>query len=55
MPEFSEEEYDTFIDIKGYITIDIVGTCMINEWNGNYTPQIKIENWELISSGKYLF
>lgn len=53
--KISEEEYDTFIDIKGYITINVVGTCMINEWCGNTTPQIKIEDWEQTSSGKYIF
>ena len=38
-----------------YIQLDIVGTCHLNEWMGNYTPQVFIENYEITGEGKYLF
>ena len=39
----------------GYITLDIVGTCRKNEWMGNITPQIFIEQYEIVDSNKYVF
>ena len=38
-----------------YIQMDIVGKCNKNEWLGNITPQIFIEDWEITGQGKYLF
>ena len=50
----SQEEYDK-IATDGYITLDIVGKCNRNEWNGWITPQILIEDYEIIDSCKYYF
>ena len=44
------EEFDTT-----YITINAVGKCNINEWMGNQTPQLFVEDYEITGSGKYLF
>lgn len=38
-----------------YVSIDVVGKCHINEYFGNITPQIFIEDYEVNGSGKYLF
>lgn len=38
-----------------YIQLDIVGKCHINEYFGNVTPQIFIEDYEITGEGKYLF
>ena len=38
-----------------YVSINIVGTCHINEYFGNVTPQIFIEDMEITGTGKYLF
>lgn len=38
-----------------YLELDVVGKCNQNEWLGNITPQIFIEDYEIIGSGKYLF
>lgn len=40
-----EEEYNRMKDT----TIDIVGTCELNEWGGVITPQIMIEDYEIVS------
>ena len=39
----------------GYMELDIVGKCNKNEWNGNVTPQIFIEDFNIIDSNKYYF
>ena len=41
----SQEEMD---EILSYDAITIVGTCSKNEWMGNVTPQIKIEDYMLV-------
>ena len=41
----SQEEMDEILECDA---ITIVGTCNKNEWMGNTTPQIKIEDYELI-------
>lgn len=52
----SEEECDKiYPDINGRITINILGKCSINEWMGNISPQILIDDWEIVESIKYLF
>lgn len=52
----TEEECMKLENQKGaYIQIDVVGKCHINEWLGNYTPQIFIDEYEITGEGKYLF
>ena len=40
---------------SGFIELDIVGKCNANEWCGNVTPQIFIEDYNIIDSNKYYF
>lgn len=52
----SEEEYNSLKPTPGgSTTINIVGSCDLNVWNGNTTGQIKIEEYEVIGSKKYYF
>lgn len=52
----TEEECQRLENQKGaYIQLNIVGKCHINEWLGNYTPQIFIDEYEITGEGKYLF
>ena len=37
------EEYE---QMKNH-TIDLVGTCALNQYNGEITPQIKIIDWDI--------
>ena len=39
----------------GYVELDIVGKCNANEWNNFITPQVFIEDYEIISVCKYCF
>ena len=53
----SQEEYEKLCPKNDYEMkeIDIVGTCNKNEWNGWVTPQIFIENYDIVDSNKYYF
>ena len=52
----TDEECERLENQTGaYIEIDIVGKCKTNEWLGNISPQIFIEDYEIIGEGKYLF
>jgi hypothetical protein len=50
-----EECYALENQAGAYIQIDVVGKCHINEYFGNVTPQVFIENYEITGEGKYLF
>ena len=39
----------------GFIEINLVGRCNENEWNGFITPQVFIEDYQVIDSNKYYF
>ena len=47
----SEEMYEQFIQPNSYLTI--VGKPAINEWNGNISPQILIEDYELTQEWRF--
>ena len=51
----SQEEYEKLRSETGYITINIVGKCERNVWNGTVTPQIIIEDYEIVGEQKYYF
>lgn len=40
---------------SGYVKLNIVGKCNANEWLGNISPQIFIDEYEIIDSSKYMF
>lgn len=51
----SQEEYDTLFTPEGCITINIIGTCGINNYFGNKTPQILIEDYEIVDKKDWYF
>ena len=51
----SQEEYEKLRSESGCITINIVGKCERNVWNGTVTPQIIIEDYEIVGEQKYYF
>ena len=53
--KFSKEEFETLKREEGSIIMNIVGKCAINEWNGRITPQLLIEDYEVIGAQKYYF
>lgn len=50
----SQEEYEKLLS-EGYIEINLIGKCNANEWMGKVTPQILIEDYEIIGMSKYNF
>lgn len=40
---------------EAYLELNIVGKCNQNEWMGNISAQIFIEDYEIVGSGNYLF
>lgn len=51
----SQEEYEKLRSETGCITINVVGKCERNVWNGAVTPQIIIEDYEIVGEQKYYF
>lgn len=50
----SQEEYES-LQSQGYFTLDIVGRCERNVWNGNVSAQIIMEDYNIVSEMKYYF
>lgn len=51
----SEDEYNTLFTENGSVTINIVGTCGINSYFGRMTPQILIEDYEIVDKQDWYF
>ena len=52
----SEQDCNIFqTNNTGFIEVNIIGRCNQNEWMGNITPQIFIEQYQVIDSNKYYF
>lgn len=51
----SKEEYEKLKSDTGCITINVIGRCERNCWNGIVTPQIIIEDYEITDEQKYYF
>lgn len=52
----TEEDCEKFqTNNTGYIEVDIIGRCNKNEWNGYISPQIFMEDYQIVDSNKYYF
>ena len=51
----SQEEYESLSSGEGCITIDVIGHFQKNIWNGNISPQINIEDFEIKNKVSYYF
>lgn len=52
----SEEEYAKLADSSlGCVNINVVGKCDRNEWNGRVSPQIHVEDYDIVGVKKYYF
>lgn len=50
----SQEEYESLLS-SGYMKMNVIGKCNANEWNGNVTPQLLIEDYEITGESKFDF
>ena len=48
-----KEEYEKLYSDLGCVTINIVGTCERNVWNGMINPQIIITDYEVVDTQQY--
>ena len=51
----NQEEYDSLYSSMGCTTINVIGTCNINEFNGKTSPQLFIEDFEIVNKQEYYF
>lgn len=51
----SQEEYDSLFTEEGCTTINLIGTCGINNYFGKQTPQILIEDYEIVDKKEWYF
>lgn len=51
----SKEEFESLARETGYTEITVVGKCSINEWRGNISPQILVEEYEVTNVMAYYF
>ena len=52
----TEQDCETFqTNNQGYIQVNIVGRCNRNDFNGYISPQIFIQDYEVIDGSKYYF
>lgn len=45
--KFHAKDFIEELNQYNEITLDVVGRANLNEWMGNYTPQIFIDNYEV--------
>ena len=50
-----DEEYERLISENGYVEIDAVCKCNKNEWNGNISAQLLLEDYEIVGECAYVF
>lgn len=51
----SHEEYEKLKSEMGCVTINVVGRCERNVWNGTVSAQLIIEDYEIVSTTQYYF
>lgn len=51
----NEEEYQKLYSPSGCVTINVVGRCEENRFNGMITPQILVEAYEIVNKQEYYF
>ena len=51
----SQEEYEQLKNDMGCTTINVVGKCERNVWNGSVSAQIIIEDYEIVGTKQYYF
>ena len=50
-----DKEYEKLWSENGYVEIDAVCRCNKNEWNGNISAQLLLEDYEIIGGCAYVF
>jgi single-stranded-DNA-specific exonuclease len=51
----SSEEYEALYSELGCVTINVIGRCECNVWNGIISPQLNIIDYEIVGRTDYYF
>jgi hypothetical protein len=51
----SDEDYNKLYSENGYVEINAVCRCNANEWGGNASPQLLIDDFEIVGGCAYVF
>lgn len=51
----NENEFESLYSDTGCVTINLVAKAEVNKWNGSVTPQLIIEDYEIINKQQYYF
>ena len=51
----NEEEYQKLYSPSGCVTLNVVGRCEENRFNGMVTPQIILDSYEIVNHQEYYF
>jgi single-stranded-DNA-specific exonuclease len=51
----TDEEIANLKKETGYVSIDVICTCNANEWMGRVSPQLLIEDYEIVDFGGWIF
>ena len=51
----TEEEIDKLTAETGFVEINAVCTCNANEWNGRVSPQLMLQDYEIVDFGGWVF
>ena len=50
-----DEEYNKLYSETGFVEIDAICRCNRNEWNGNVSPQLLVDDYEIVGGCAYVF
>lgn len=51
----SDEEFDSLFSESGCVVITVIGRCELNVYYNSVTPQLIIENYEIVTKQDYYF
>lgn len=51
----NEDEFNKLYSENGYVEINAVCQCKVNEWCGNRNPQLQLVDYEVVDSAAYIF
>ena len=49
------EEFNKLYSETGFVEIDAICRCNRNEWNGNVSPQLLVDDYEIVNTCAYVF
>ena len=51
----SQAEFEKLYSETGFVKINVVGTCALNEWMGNVSAQVLVTEYEVVGQQQFYF